>query len=149
MPGRDGVAVEMQLAVDLGQRHRPGVARQHREGSRAEMFAVKRRRVPGDGRNRRRSTSARDAEALHDVGGIDSGPERHPHLGELFADLGELIGECTLRGVELGGLFQQCGAFGVEPDEGFGAIRTAPVTDGIARRGHAGSPDQIRTGGSS
>lgn len=134
----------MQLAVDLGQLHRPVVARQHGEGSRAEMFAVERLSVAGDRRDRRRSAAAGDAEALLDVYGIDAGPERDPHLGELSADLGELIGECTLRGVELGGFFQECGAFGVVRGEGFGAVRAPSVAGGMAKRRHAGS--RIRLG---
>lgn len=106
MAGRDGIPVEMQLAVDLRQRHWPVVARQHRERSRAEMFAVKRLGVAGDRRDRRRAASAGDAETLHDVLGIDARPEDDPHLRELRADLGKLIGERALCGVELGGLLK-------------------------------------------
>jgi hypothetical protein len=88
------------------------------------MLALKGPRVAGDGWDRRRAAAAGDAEALHDVYGIDSRPERNPHLCELLADAGELVGEGTLRGVELGGLSEQRGAFGVVRGEGFRAIRT-------------------------
>jgi hypothetical protein len=106
MAGRDGKPVQMQLAMDLCERHRTVVARQHCEGSGAQMLAVKGLRVAGDGRDRRRAAAPGDAEALHDVFGIDARPEHHPHLRELRANLGQLVGERALRGVELGGLFQ-------------------------------------------
>ena len=140
MAGRDGVAVEVQFAVDLDEGHRALVAGEHGERSRAQVFAVERVCVAGDRWDRWRSAPVGDAVALDDVLGIDAGPHDDADLGQSGAYLGELDGEGALRVVECGRLVEQLGALAVEGGEFARPVRQSPVAGGIFNGRHASSP---------
>jgi hypothetical protein len=101
MPRRDRVSVQVQLAMQLDERHLPRVASEDREEGGAQVLALQRLCAARDRWERRRTTAMRDAEALHDVLGVDARPHDDAHLGQSSAHLGELERERLLRGVEL------------------------------------------------
>jgi hypothetical protein len=77
MAGLDRVSVEVQLAMDLDQRHRPTVARKHRQTTGPQVATPQRMCVRRHWRNRRRSTPMRDPEPVNDVLRFDARPHHH------------------------------------------------------------------------
>jgi hypothetical protein len=102
LAGRDRVAVQVQLSVELDEGHGRAVAGEDGERGRAQMLALERMSVGRGRRDRRRPAAVRHAETVHDVFGLDAGPHDDAHLGEPGADVGEFDREPSLRGVELG-----------------------------------------------
>ncbi|MDQ1383919.1 MAG: hypothetical protein QOG65_1298 [Actinomycetota bacterium] len=100
MTRRNGIAVEVQLSVNLDERHRTPVASEHGERSGPQMLAPERMRAAGDGRDRRGAASMRDAETLHDVPWIDAGPHGDAQLRKACAHIRELDGKGSLRVVQ-------------------------------------------------
>ncbi len=136
----DRVAVQVQLAMDLDERHGPGVPGENGQHGRAEVLADERLRVRCNRWNRRGTAATRDAEAVHDVLGIDARPQHDAHLGEPGADLGELLGERPLLRVERIGPGEQRGDLG-EEDCGFvAAVRQLSIAGRKANGGHERTP---------
>jgi hypothetical protein len=130
--GGDGVAVEVELAVDFGEGHGVVVAGPHGEGAVAEVFAVEGVGVLGTGWDGGWSGAAGVAESLGGFGAVDAGPHGDVEGGELGADVGELVGEVALGGVEGVGLVEQGVDFGVVGGEGGGAVwGSAPVAAAV------------------
>jgi len=140
MPRCDCVSVQVQLAVELDERHRPVIAGENREGDGPQILALKRTRRSRRRRDGRRAAPVRETKAVDDVLRIDGGPHDDAHLGQLGADHTELPGEVTLLGVELGGLLEQRRALGVEGCELARPVRDASVAGRIANGGHGDFP---------
>jgi hypothetical protein len=100
----DRVSVQMQLAMDLDETHRPAVAREHGETTGTEMSAPERMCVRRRRRDRGRTAAVRDPESVNDVLRFDARPHGDAELGELGTDPGKLDGEGALRVVEGGRL---------------------------------------------
>jgi hypothetical protein len=140
----DRVSVQVQLAVDLDESHRAGVASEDRDGGRAQMLALEGLGVGCDRRDGRRTAAVRHAEPVHDVLGFDTGPHDDAHLGELGAHVGEPHGERLLRVVELGSPLEQCGALGVEVGELPRTVWNSPIARWISNGWHTSSQSSVR-----
>jgi hypothetical protein len=96
LAGCDGVSVEVQLAVQLHERHRCLVERKDGEHGRAQMPAHQGLRAPRDRRDRGWAATMRHAVSVHDVLGFDARPHHDAHRREPTADIGQLDGERAL-----------------------------------------------------
>jgi hypothetical protein len=149
--GLDRVPVQVQLAMDLDEVHRPCVAHQDRERDRAQVLAREVQRGRCHRRDRRRPTALRPAKTVDDVLRIDARPHDEAQLREARADFAELDRERTLLPIELRCLIEQRGALFVQRGETLTPVRQRPVTDRIANGGrHRRFPGaEVSDGGSS
>jgi hypothetical protein len=132
--------------VDLDERHAAAIAGEDRERSGAQVFAAQGLGVGCDRRNGRWSAAVCDAEAVHDVLGVDAGPHDDAEFGELRPDVRELAGRGALCVVELCGLLEQDGALRMERGEFAWTMRETPVARRITNSGHVLLPKRRRTG---
>jgi hypothetical protein len=133
---RDRVPVQVQITVNLDERHRSVVAGEDCERGRAQVFALEWVCVGGDGRNGRRPGPTSDPERVLEMLAVDARPHGHAQLDELGPDLGELFGEDSLCGVELSGPIKEQVALGVERRERIRPVRQGPVPDPRRNRRH-------------
>jgi hypothetical protein len=137
----DRVAVEMQLPMDLHQRHRPTVAGQHRQTARTQVPAPQ---AMGVGRfrwDRRRPAPVRHPKAVHDVGRFDPGPHHHPQLRQLGADRGESGRQGLLGVVQRGRFVEQRRAFTMQRGELVRTVRHPPIPLRILDATHVRLPN--------
>jgi len=116
--------------MDFDELHRAAVARQNRERAVAQVTAPQGVRVRGFGRNGRRATDACVSKAVDDVFRFDAWPHDDAQLGELGAHVGEVFGELSLFGVELGRELEERGLLGHEGCMFFGSVGRAAVALG-------------------
>jgi hypothetical protein len=147
MTRRDGVSVQVQLAMYLDERHLATVASEDREHRGTQVFAAQRLGVGRYGRDGRWSAAVCDAEPVHDVLGVDAGPHDDTQLGELRPNDRKFAGEGALSGVEPSGAVEQSGTLGVEHGELVRAVRHTPVARRIANGGHGCFPRRTRLAG--
>ena len=136
--------------MDFDERHRALVHRQDRERDVADVFSLDGVGVAGNRRDGRRALHARVAKAVDDVFRFDSRPHHDADFGQLRADLGELVGEGALCGVELRRTLQQSVALDVEASALLGATRKAAIALRKASFGdHGASSRRDEPGGGS
>ena len=82
----------------------------------------------------------REAKAVNDVLGFDSGPHDDAHFGKVGPNVGQLDGEGLLGSIELGRPIEQRSALRMERGELARAVRHAPVSSGIANCRHLQLP---------
>ena len=136
MTRRDGVSVQVQLAMYLDERHLATVASEDREHRGTQVFAAQRLGVGRYGRDGRWSAAVCDAEPVHDVLGVDAGPHDDAHFGKAGTHVGELPREGALRVVELCGLLEQHRALRMKRGEFARPMRKTPVARRIANGRH-------------
>jgi hypothetical protein len=136
MTGCDRISVEVQLAMDLDERHRATVACEHGETPRPQVPAPQRMCIRRLGRNRRRPASVGCTKAVHDVARFDAGPHDDTKLGELGSNAGEFDGKRALRFVQCVRFVEQRRAFRVERSELMPTVRNTPIARRIFGRRH-------------
>jgi hypothetical protein len=121
--------------VYLDQPHGAAVTGEDGQACKAEVFAAEGLGIAGDGRKRRRPLYPRLTEALDDVLRLDARPHDNADVGELCADVGELVGERALRRVDDTGALEELVAFLVEGGALVGPDRQVAITTRIGGRG--------------
>jgi hypothetical protein len=138
----DRVTVQVQLAMQLDERHGRAVEREDCQCGGAQMLALEGLCTRRDRWNRRRTAAVRHAVALHDVPGLDARPHDDAHLRQPGAYIGELDRKPALRRIELCRPIEQGGALRVEHGEFVPPVRHPSIAGRITNSNHDDSPDE-------